>query len=784
MAYWLASHRSGQETDWIQRFDPRFWTVNFPRPMLACAITPAPDALKITASFLTKGDLAGLIWDSQDSLDHPLLAYDTNRDYRRTNLSFRWQSDGVEPLDANNGPTLTIEGRDASGAPRNWYVRLWNFARGSGTDAQITLNFSDIYGGWSAATGADPVYAGDIDRMFISLVPEGFNAGSTDALDAPVDGWVELSNIRCWGHNAMLRCGNVFVPPHGAAAATGYDDCYNQTPARVIRNMRQLGYRGSVLHYVGMSHAFRLQAYAGGYKVATSGDPLCAAARAWHAAFFAQCKAAGYAPIASQSFEVLADQCPDAWQQMAADGTPARTGWSPPSALLSPAHSGAAQWQASVATAFAGLLADAGCKVRYQIGEPWWWVTTSGTICLYDDATKAAFGGNLPALPSMDQPMSAAQLAVLDKAGQLLAAATGALAASVRNLANSRSTSAEVMLLAFLPTVLSPTMPELQRANLPVGWAYPAFDRLQVEDYDWLTAGATAQRQMAYAQVNTRLNYPQDEQDYLAGFVLLPSQTDQWRAIDSGMEEAMARGCHEIFVWALPQVCRDGFVHMPAIGKDDTMNAFDDVLYPLALPLNVQVAPEFSTNVITTASGHERRNTLWSDARLRFDVGPGVRSDDDLGKLIAFFRARRGAARGFRLQDPCDFSSNGMTGTPTPTDQLLGVGDGKTLRFNLVKRYGEDALGSDGQQTRRITRPRVGSVMISVKGIAVTTGWTLGDGGAITFVAPPEPGSDVRAGFLFDVPVRFEQDRLNIIGTSFQAGEAPSVPAIELKEAS
>jgi len=74
--------------------------------------------------------------------------------------------------------------------------------------------------------------------------------------------------------------------------------------------------------------------------------------------------------------------------------------------------------------------------------------------------------------------------------------------------------------------------------------------------------------------------------------------------------------------------------------------------------------------------------------------------------------------------------------------------------------------------------------MISIKGIAVTTGWTLGDGGAITFVAPPEPGSDVRAGFLFDVPVRFEQDRLNIIGTSFQAGEAPSVPAIELKEAS
>ena len=35
MAFWLAPALGQQETDWIQRFDPRFWTVNFPRPMLA-----------------------------------------------------------------------------------------------------------------------------------------------------------------------------------------------------------------------------------------------------------------------------------------------------------------------------------------------------------------------------------------------------------------------------------------------------------------------------------------------------------------------------------------------------------------------------------------------------------------------------------------------------------------------------------------------------------------------------------------------------------------------------
>ena len=137
MAFWLASAHEGQDTDWIQRFDPRFWTVDFPRPMMAAVTTPAPDALRVDAAFLRAGDLAGLIWSSEDALDHPLLAYRTDRDYTRTTLSFRWRSAGVLPLDAVNGPTLTIEGRDAAGQPRAWYVRLWNYAVGTPDDARV-----------------------------------------------------------------------------------------------------------------------------------------------------------------------------------------------------------------------------------------------------------------------------------------------------------------------------------------------------------------------------------------------------------------------------------------------------------------------------------------------------------------------------------------------------------------------------------------------------------------------------------------------------------------------
>ena len=397
--------------------------------------------------------------------------------------------------------------------------------------------------------------------------------------------------------------------------------------------------------------------------------------------------------------------------------------------------------------------------------------------CLYDDAARAAFGGSPPIITDMRADLDASQTDLLDEAGALLAASTAALAQAVRDAAAGE---AEVLLLAFTPTILDGQMPELERANLPVGWAYPAFDRLQLEDYDWLTAGAEARRRAAYAHVDARLGYPIDRQDYFAGFVLSPEDAPTyWARIDAALDEAHARGIAHRYVWALPQVARDGYTRLaPPQHPEDDMQAFDDVSYPLALGTDASASPEFSTTVLVTASGHERRTAQWADARLRFDVGPGIRSESELATLGAFFRARHGPARGFRLADPFDHSSNGATGSPSATDQLLGIGDGETTRFALVKRYGD---GSE-PQVRRITRPRSGSVMVSVGGEA-TSAFTLDPLGHAVLDEAPSQGIEVRAGFLFDVPVRFAEDRLALSAAGFAAGQAPSVPLIEIREA-
>ena len=770
MSFWLARKRSGQQSDHIQRFDPRFWTVNFPRPMMASVVTTAADALRVECSFHHEGELAGLIWESEDTLDHPLLAYETRSDYAHCVLRFRWRSGAVLALDVPHGPTLTIEGRDAEGRKRAWYVRLWNYASGSPTDAQIELRFSELESGFSLP--GEAIHPHDIERMFISLAPQGYVEGSEAVLPTRVDGWAEMSAIGCEGAGAMLAIGDVLIPAHGEQIATAYDDSFNQTPARLLRSAEGLGYRGRIVHYVGMSHYFRLEPLGGGHYVSLAGGVLNEPCAAWHRSFAEHAKIRDFDVIWSLSYELFDAHCWNDWKQRAHDGSPALTGWEPPSTLLSPAHEGAMSYLRQVANAFVAIAQAAGLSVLFQIGEPWWWVQPdSGAPCLYDNATRAALGGSPAIIADMRAPIEEAQRNVLDAAGALLAQSTAALAQSVHDAAGG---AAEILLLAFTPTVLNPRMPELYRANLPMGWAWPAFDRLQLEDYDWLTEGADAERRRGIAFVTQRLGYPVARQDYMAGFVLLAEDAETyWPRIDAALDEARERGVTQRFVWAMPQISRDGYTRLPPPGED-TMIPFDDVAYPLTLGGDAAASPEFSTSVAVTASGHEYRNALWSDARMRYDVGPGIRSEAELGTLIAFFRARYGPARGFRLRDPFDFSSAAMTGAPSASDQRIGTGDGMASWFRLVKNYGE--------QQRRITRPQPGSIRIAVGGVE-TAAWRYEAGGWIVFDSAPPAGAPITAGYLFDVPVRFAEDRLDVSGVSFAAGEAPSVALIEIREA-
>jgi uncharacterized protein (TIGR02217 family) len=493
---------------------------------------------------------------------------------------------------------------------------------------------------------------------------------------------------------------------------------------------------------------------------------MCAPALAWHRALARAAKAEGYRLIWSLSFELLAQFCPASWRQRYFDGDYAATGYDPPSALLSPANEEAIGYLGRIAAELMMISTEAGLEPLFQIGEPWWWVGGDRRIALYDAAAVAAFGGSPVEIDNVGAALDDAQKALLDAAGVLLANATASVVAAARVVAPSVTSH----VLAFLPGLLDPTTPEVKRANLPVGWARPAFDVLQLEDYDWLTAGADARRAAARSAVEARLGYARHEQHYLAGFATRTRDGVEWARIIRGAREAQALGVGETFIWAWPQVARDG---LTIFGEQQDMDEFEDVSFPIAIGQEASVSPGYSTNVVTSASGHEYRNANWSEARLRFDAGPGVRGERELATLIAFFRARRGRAVGFRFRDPFDFCSAPDGGEVAATDQALGVGDGARTRFSLRKSYGD--------VERRITRPVPGTVRIAVDGVERIGGWTL-QGGVVEFGDAPGAGAMVSAGFQFEVPVRFAEDRIDINRVSFAAGEAPSVPLIEVRE--
>lgn len=210
------------------------------------------------------------------------------------------------------------------------------------------------------------------------------------------------------------------------------------------------------------------------------------------------------------------------------------------------------------------------------------------------------------------------------------------------------------------------------------------------------------------------------------------------------------------------------------------MAAFHEVRFPLRLALGVSGGPVRRTDIVNLSNGRENRNQRWRNARRAYDAGSGIRSVADLYEVLAFFEARRGELYGFRFRDPVDFKSCPPGETPAATDQRIGTGDGVTAGFQLLKTYAD----AGGSFSRRIDKPIEGSVIVSVEGVKAASSDLLVDhaSGMVTFQAGrvPPAGAAIRAGFEFDVPVRFAIDRIDINMTAFEAGRIPSIPLMEI----
>lgn len=208
--------------------------------------------------------------------------------------------------------------------------------------------------------------------------------------------------------------------------------------------------------------------------------------------------------------------------------------------------------------------------------------------------------------------------------------------------------------------------------------------------------------------------------------------------------------------------------------------AFHEIRFPANLSFGSVGGPERRTEIVTLTNGFEERNTPWAHSRRRYDAGVGLRSLNDVETLIAFFEARAGQLHGFRWKDWSDYKSCAPLATPGPEDQLIGTGDGMKTVYRLQKTY----VSGLQSYTRPILKPVLGTVLVAiaedpkVEGLEFTVSAETGE---VTFALPPDLGTRITAGFEFDVPVRFDTDSIQTSVASFQAGDVPTVPVVEIR---
>ena len=207
--------------------------------------------------------------------------------------------------------------------------------------------------------------------------------------------------------------------------------------------------------------------------------------------------------------------------------------------------------------------------------------------------------------------------------------------------------------------------------------------------------------------------------------------------------------------------------------------SFHDVRFPARLSFGSSGGPMRQTDIVSFANGFEERNTLWKHSLRRYDAGLGLRSLDDVFEIFEFFEARSGRLHGFRWKDWLDYKSCRPSGSVSCVDQLIGWGDGETSVFQPTKAY------ASGQTVYRRPISKIVSetfrLAVDEKELPFTDYDINAEDGMIHLKNAPINGVKVTAGYEFDVPTRFDTDSITCSASSFQAGDLPNIPIIELR---
>lgn len=205
------------------------------------------------------------------------------------------------------------------------------------------------------------------------------------------------------------------------------------------------------------------------------------------------------------------------------------------------------------------------------------------------------------------------------------------------------------------------------------------------------------------------------------------------------------------------------------------MSFLETPRFPTSLSLETEGGPEYSTDVIELYSGYEVRNERWLMPKYRFNAATGIKTLADLYSLLEFFHAVGGKAHGFRFKCHSDYKSCAPGSSPTMSDQVV-IADATAgqASVQLTKTYTKGALA----RSINIRKPVSGTLVLAKNSLPFTVGWSVSTStGVITFSPALSVHDVITGGYEFDLPVRFDTDRLSVKLSEYLSGEA-EVPIV------
>lgn len=662
----------------INRFDGRYWAIDFPVGSMAVVVSDDETELTVTANIRSNRHLVGLIWNSEDLYGHLAQGYETKKDCTGSIIGFC--ADPRDPYDFN----ITIIDENGN----NYFFRLFPYINNSGTLECYTtspavtgsgtgrtyavssvfpsgltipsgqyvyiIDFDNLYQGFNYDGSLIPVT--NIERFFISLVTENYGLGANAILadatgenlaswhitgvmedlvltegDIIVFGYTEsgiyktvtetvsswtgdgtteryitmanplgtvtitgakplstllnrdsptgdeaftftMSNIEATGTKSVIRRANHVQAAHSTQMTTGFDDSYNITPWRQANQIYNLGYRGTVIMYMGASHYYKASSAFdgdGNYKVEVNivSEPLNAPTVAFMESFLDNLASLGLDFTWSTSLEILTAHIPPAWAQLDYQGNYGVTGYTPTTSFIAPTNSEATTYITNVVKQGMSLVVAAGIDPDFQLGEFWWWDGTYSNFqpCFYDAITVALYKSET----GLDAPLTLtnifAEILTVEETAycEWLGEKLGQMTHTIRDAVIATYATADSCLLFFSPQIFNDSAPMLQITNFPISyWNYASgkWSHMQIEQYDWVILGQTEKYYKTIDAATITLGYPINIVDYFMGFVPSADRLDVWPNINGEYDSIIAAGITRFYIWAYTQVIRDGMI--------------------------------------------------------------------------------------------------------------------------------------------------------------------------------------------------------------------------------